>query len=271
MSFAESIEKSVLRYNLSRGTSDRFAKPSEYIYETPGDSSILTFQSPDNGAVRASIVAPFLPYIVTKATVCPGSVKGGVLSGPFSGCWFVRFLKKGSGGGHHAAHIGTGMSGGDNSPSNSKLKKAFVEYAEKNDISIVLGYNAHHCWTQEEINKMSDGKQGNAYNLGYIDTYGIGYSIFLVKTGAQPRSLQVARSWQVESKPYNFPKQPELKSRAIDKQEDLKNKARRPEWSPQTGDLPIGLVEYAVMGVRVMDVVTWPDLRQRLLEGTNKI
>jgi hypothetical protein len=158
-------------------------EPADRVYPLDGTDYTLTFSTNEQSTMRQAshrvgmktpdqiIEARFFDYIQRYITICRTG-KSGFLSGPFSGCWLIRFFMSGA---YYAAHIGTNLNQGES----AQVKKAFTKYTERTIMHSYSCFNPHRVWTDDERLELGGGK--NFYNLAYINPEGKCYSIFLVK------------------------------------------------------------------------------------------
>lgn len=227
-------------------------QPADRIYPLPGEDYVLTFAMPEKPALRQAttrvgaatpdqlIQGRFFEYIQGYVSICQGGA-GGFLSGPFTGCWFVRFLQAGA---YHAAHIGTTQ----NSDESSKAKKAFVAYIDRTQTSLFSCFNPNQAWSDDEKFEMMAGAP-DCYNLAHIDPAGKCHSLFLVRTKVGRKKLATKTTG-------HFPRRA---------QEDEKPGWHAPPARSAAKELFVSL-SYAVKGVREVPLEGWPKVRVELLK-----
>lgn len=183
---------------------DGGAPKEGFIDERGGKDFQLTFTTPEKkDSLRKAtrnvdakvkdqyLRARFLSYFPYKITICKIKEEG-ILSGKFSGCWFMWFIKDGE---HYAAHIGTAASAN----LNMQVKKAFVDYAREPGISIVSCFHPYRAFKETELIKFQEGGH-KLYILGYMTDQNVCYSIVLrskmLGDDSERKKMLQTRTWQ---------------------------------------------------------------------------
>ena len=202
--YPESLVGTKLVYTLHpRGRNPKAPTPGS-IYTLDGEDIVLTFTTPEKDTLRRAtrnvgvevedqlLKARWLEYVPKYVTICKTENEA-ILSGDFSGCWFVSFIKDGV---RYAAHIGTSETNSET----LKVKQAFVNYARGIGISIVSCFNPGRAFTKAETTEFLQDSH-MTYMLAYMTGDGACFSILLqYKYGSslQSRSFTVVGVRKIE-------------------------------------------------------------------------
>ena len=173
-------------------------KPADKIEIMAGDPISLSFiQSQDdwkgahgkiaNTGTTVTLNGRFLDYVPGYVSIC-GAGQETVLSGPFSGCWYIRFFDAGQ---YHVAHVGTTGT----QETNVAVKRAFGEYAKSlTDLHQATFYKPNRAWSDEEIREFMKGFGGKTrpiYILSSLESDGDCHSICLGRTESSEKMLKM--------------------------------------------------------------------------------
>jgi hypothetical protein len=259
---AETLVGAHLDFSLSAGIRS-MQKPANRIELLNAEEVTLSFIPPEPewrgdqgklGKTQANIAlqGKFLEWIGGYVTVCPAG-QSAVLSGPFSGCWFVRYFHAGQ---YHAAHIGSTESKNET----TAAKRAFVEYVTKEniDMSQASCFNPKRSWPDDtclEFMRNPDGTRRPIYILAYLTAAGDCHSLILARTKESERNLIIKRSPN-----FALPKRPSPESKP-------KFVPTQPSSFENRNNLQSMSTHYDVKGVRKMDSQKWSAIKDKEFPG----
>ena len=151
--FSVSFEGTTLNYVLP-DFKIAIDQPENRIYPLEGTDCTLAFSTPEELTLRQAthhaglrtpdqlIQGRFFEYVQQYTTICRAGDHG-FLSGPFSGCWFVRFFMSGA---YYAAHVGTNF----NLEQSAEVKRKFSKYTERTIMHTFSCFNPNRVWTDVE-------------------------------------------------------------------------------------------------------------------------
>jgi hypothetical protein len=132
----------------------------------------------------------FLEYTMGKTTITNFGTDGAI-SGPFSGCWYIKFEWKNR---SYVAHIGTGDS---HLAETQDVKAAFLDWTCKNNIRDFVCFNPWKAYNDEEQVRFT---RNSPYLLGCITQQDTCYSIFLNKADPKKSSLRKMGNWPIDNR-----------------------------------------------------------------------
>jgi hypothetical protein len=139
-------------------------------FRAPAESSGLTLKKlfSKNRPEVLEWAPNFLEYRLGKTTITKRA--GGLISGPFSGCWFITFKW---GLVRYAAHVGTGEEGTE---ATNDAKTAFLDWTCTNGVKLFRCFNPWDSYNENEKDRFCGTRP---FLLGYITDTGACYSVFL--------------------------------------------------------------------------------------------